>query len=152
MSSDYPHNVIVILSVKSGAKCESCKTSKLGRCSHVLALVLYIVDYVDKNGSRVTKLCTSSDCSWNKGKKCRKNPQHLSSAVHPTKRKVSARKVIDFHLRPQLYRQVKTTDINKFVINLQSNGQAIGETPMWTTQLQIHYDDCSLSEISIIDL
>ena len=43
MKNDYPHNVLVILSTKSGAvihaKCEPCKASQLGHCSHVLAVL-----------------------------------------------------------------------------------------------------------------
>ena len=43
MKSDLPHNVLIVLSVASGAvmhaSCEPCKVSALGRCSHVVAVL-----------------------------------------------------------------------------------------------------------------
>ena len=43
MKSDLPHNVLIVLSVASGAvmhaSCELCKISALGRCSHVVAVL-----------------------------------------------------------------------------------------------------------------
>ena len=60
MRTDLPHNVLVILSNTSGAmihgSCEPCKVSALGRCSHVVALLLllYVHDHVAKYGPTVT--------------------------------------------------------------------------------------------------
>ena len=91
MRSDYPHNVTVVLSVCSGAviyaSCYPCKASALGRCSHVVAVLLSIVDQVTLHGSRSTTPCTSQECTRNKGKKRKKNPQRISDAKYRTKRK-----------------------------------------------------------------
>ncbi|XP_031556776.1 uncharacterized protein LOC116293487, partial [Actinia tenebrosa] len=48
MKTDLPHNVLIILSIQSGAvihaSCEPCKASELGRCSHVVAVLLLLLD------------------------------------------------------------------------------------------------------------
>lgn len=84
MKTDLPHNVVVVLSVKSGAiihaSCEPCRASSLGRCSHVVAVSFTILDHVMKRGPIFSKPCTSQECSWNKGKKRNKNPNRLSEA------------------------------------------------------------------------
>ena len=78
MRGELPHNVLITISVQSGAvlhaTCEPCKVSALGRCSHVVAVLLLLVDHVKKYGSTVSTPCTSKECTWNKGKK-RKKPQ-----------------------------------------------------------------------------
>ena len=60
----------VTLSVNSGfvlaASCQ-CKSSALGRCSHVGALLLAIHDSL-LNGVNDTA-CTSNECEWNVGEK-----------------------------------------------------------------------------------
>ena len=62
MQSDFPHNVNIILSRKSGAvihaSCSSCKTSELGRFSHVVAVLLTLVDHVNNHGTKTTTPCT----------------------------------------------------------------------------------------------
>ena len=73
MRSDLPHNVLGILSNTRGAvmhaSCEPRKVAALGRCSHVVAVLFYLLDYIKENGPTVTVPCTSQPCSWNKGKK-----------------------------------------------------------------------------------
>lgn len=48
MKNQLPHNLLVILSVHSGAViyalCESCKADALGRCSHIVAVLLKLLD------------------------------------------------------------------------------------------------------------
>jgi hypothetical protein len=155
MSNDHPHNVLVILSTKSGAvihaNCEPCKASKLGRCSHVVAVLLYLVDHIAQHGYAVSTPCTSKECTWNKGKKRQKNPQRLSSTDYHTKRKRSQINVIDFDPRPRKYRKVTKNHINNFVSDLESSADA-EQTPMWTTQLYFHYNDYPLSEAHILEL
>ena len=84
MNTDFPHNVLVVLSVKSGAvihaSCHPCKASELGRCSHVVAVLLSLVDHVQKHGTIKTTPCTSKECTWNKGKK-RKPAKAISGEV-----------------------------------------------------------------------
>ena len=50
MRTELPHNVIVVISVNSGAvlhaSCEPCRASSLGRCSHVVAVLFSVLDYV----------------------------------------------------------------------------------------------------------
>ena len=44
MRADLPHNVFIVISTQSGAvlhaKCEPCKVSALGRCGHVVAVLI----------------------------------------------------------------------------------------------------------------
>ena len=149
MRTELPHNVVVIISVNSGAvlhaSCEPCRASSLGRCSHVVAVLFYVLDYVQKHGPVLTKPCTSQECSWNKGKKRDKNPKRLSGAKYPGKKKRAILSVIDFNPRPAKYRNVNVHHINKFLSNLQCLSQAEGEgISMWETQLQYIYDDYNL--------
>ena len=65
MTTELPHNVVVIISVNSGAvlhsSCEPCRASSLGRCSLVVAILFYLHDYVQKHGLVLTKPCTSQE-------------------------------------------------------------------------------------------
>lgn len=78
MNTDFPHNVLVVLSVKSGAvihaSCNPCKASELGRCSHVVAVLLYSSIMCKNIGKITTTPCTSKECTGNKGKKRKKKP------------------------------------------------------------------------------
>ncbi|CAH3175503.1 unnamed protein product, partial [Porites lobata] len=89
--SDLPHNVVVVLSLNSGAvihaSCEPCRVSSLGRCSHVVAVLFTVLDHTQKHGYVASKPCTSQECSWNKGKKRNKTPQRLSQATYDSKLK-----------------------------------------------------------------
>ena len=73
MRTELLHNVVVIISVNSGAllhaSCEPCRALSLGHCSHVVAVLFYVLDYVQKHGPVLTKPCASQECSWNKGNK-----------------------------------------------------------------------------------
>ena len=55
-------NVVVIISVNSGAflhsSCEPCWASPLGSCTHAVAVLFYVLDYVQKHGPVLTKPCT----------------------------------------------------------------------------------------------
>ena len=61
--------------------------AKLCRCSHVVAVLLSLIDHVQKHGVITTTPCTSQECAGNKGKKRKKNPERLSAAKHPSKLK-----------------------------------------------------------------
>lgn len=152
MRNELPRNVVVVLSVISGAvihaSCDPCRASSLGRCSHVVAALFVILHQVKKLGAVLSKPCTSKECSWNKGKKRDKNPQSLSGAVYPSKLRKSAEPVINFDPRPSDYRRVFPEHINRFAIALQSlsqdnDGQNIS---MWETQLKITYKDYDLAD------
>ena len=77
MRNELPHNVLIILSVSSGAvihpSCDPCKVSALGRCSHVVAVLFSLLDHVNEQGPTISTPCTSKECSWNKGKKREKS-------------------------------------------------------------------------------
>ena len=64
MRTELPHNVIVVISVNSGAvlhaSCEPCRASSLGRCSHVVAVLFSVLDYVQKHGPVLAKPCTTA--------------------------------------------------------------------------------------------
>ena len=73
MRTELPHNVVVIISVNSGAllhaSCEPCQALSLRHCSHVVAVLFYVLDYVQKHGPVLTKPCASQECSWKNGNK-----------------------------------------------------------------------------------
>ena len=95
MRTELPHHVIVVISVNSGAvlhaSCEPCRASSLGRCSHVVAVLFSVLDYVQKHGPVLAKPCTSEECSWNKGKKRNKNPGRISEEKCSSKKKLQSR-------------------------------------------------------------
>ena len=115
MRNELPHNVLIILSVSSGAlihaSCDPCKVSALGRCSHVVAVSFSLLDHVHVNeqGPTISTRCTSKECSWNKGKKRDKNPERLLEVKYPSKRKLSSTHVIDFDPRPKSFRRVTSS-------------------------------------------
>ena len=59
MRTELPHNVIVVISVNSGtvlhASREPCRASSLGCCSHVVAVLFSVLDYVKKHGPVLAK-------------------------------------------------------------------------------------------------
>ena len=136
------------------ASCEPCKVSALGRCSHVVAVLLFVLDHAEKHGHTASVACTSKPCTWNKGKRRDKNPQRLSDAVYPTKRKKSEGKLIDFDPRPKQFRNVTPQHINGLLSNLEriSANNRNGEMSMWETQLQMTFGDYALDEDRLEDL
>ena len=151
MNTDFPHNVLVVLSVKSGAVVHQLHViPELGRCSHVVAVLLSLVGHVRKHGT-ITTPCTSQECTWNKGKKRKKTPQRLSAAKYPSNVKKRKIEVIDFDPRPAKYRKVSSSHINNFVRNLQAISADQKKTAMWETQLTITYDDYNLEDTSVLE-
>ncbi|KAJ7377435.1 hypothetical protein OS493_029336 [Desmophyllum pertusum] len=148
MRTELPHNVIVVTSVNSGAvlhaSCEPCWASSLGRCSHVVAVLFSVLDYVQDHGPVLAQHCTSQECSWNKGKKRNKNPRRVSQAKYPSKKRQATLPVIDFDPRPANKREVKVHHINNFLSNIQALSQEDGGLSMWETQLQFTYYDYDL--------
>lgn len=156
MRSELPHNVLVVLSVASGAvihaSCDPCKVSALGRCSHVVAVLFSVLDHVNKHGPTLSTPCTSQECSWNKGKKREKNPQRLSDTNYLSKRKKGRIDVIDFDPRPIGNREIKPEHINKLVVNLQSLSTNTNGMSMWEVQLKMTYDDYELDNANAVIL
>ena len=91
MQSDFPHNVNIILSRKSGAvihaSCSPCKTWELGRCSHVVAVLLTLVDHVNNHGAKTTAPCTSKKYTWKKGQRRKKKKIHKNCLMRHTHKK-----------------------------------------------------------------
>ena len=153
MKSDLPHNVLIVLSVVSGAfmhaSCEPCKVSALGRCSHVVAVLFTLLDHVEKNGPTISTPVTSKECVWNKGKKRDKNPQRLSDVKYPSKRKLGTIDVIDFDPRPKSRRHMEARHINNLIKDLQVISQNTKDLSMWETQLEIRYEDYEVADINV---
>ena len=148
MRTEFPHNVIVVISVNSGAVlhalCEPCRASSLGRCSHVVAVLFSVLDYVKKHGPVLAKPCTSEECSWNKGRKRNKNPGRISKAKYNRKKKLATLHVIDFDPQPVKYREVTLIHVNGFLSALQALSKENEGISMWETQLQLTYKDYNL--------
>lgn len=147
MKNEYPLNVLVVLSNVSGfvsrASC-NCKSSALGRCVHVAALLLKLVEHIDKNGHRVTTPSTSKPCVWNRGKKRAKNPKPLHKTQYKSKRLADGR-VYNWDPRPKEHRGSLTNrQINDFIIDLQTISASTQEESMWETSLRIFYEDYEL--------
>ena len=153
MRSGLPHNVLIVLSVTSGAvihaSCQPCKVAALGRCSHVVAVLFTLLDHVQEHGAVLTKPCTSQECTLNKGKKRDKDPKRLSSTCYPSKRRKSSMAVADFDPRPAGYRQVNPEHINGLLRDLQGISTNNPQSSMWETQLQIAYQDYDICDIDV---
>ena len=156
MKSSLLHNVLIVLSVASGAvmhaSCEPCKVSALGRCSHVVTVLFTLLDHVEKNGPTISTPVTSKECVWNKGKKRDKNPQRLSDVKYPSKRKLGTVDVIDFDPRPKSRRHVEARHINNLIKDLQVISQNTKDLSMWETQLEIRYEDYEVADIDVSQL
>ena len=133
------------------ASCVPCKASELGCCSHVVAVLLSIVDHVKIHGPKTTTPCAGKECTWIIGRKRKKNPQRLSSADYPTKRKQSNIQVIDFDTGPEKYQRVTSDNINKFVLGSLSIAQDQETISMRETQLRISYKDYKLESTSLLE-
>ncbi|XP_025111588.1 uncharacterized protein LOC112574606 [Pomacea canaliculata] len=147
MKNEYPLDVLIVLSNVSGfvsrASC-NCKSSALGRCVHVAALLLKLVDHVEKHGHRVTTPSTSQPCVWNRGKKRSKNPKPLHEAEYKSKKFADGR-VYKWDPRPKEHRGSLTNrQINDFIIDLQNISASTQEESMWETSLRILYEDYDL--------
>ena len=152
MKTDLPHNVVVVLSLNSGAvihaSCKPCRASSLGRCSHVVAVLFSILDHVKKQGPILSKPCTSQEFSLNKGKKRNKNPRRVSDAKYQNKQKQSVAAVIDFDPRPLEYRKVSLVQINRLVSALSGMSKYSDGLSMWETQLKSTYKNYDLGNPS----
>ena len=150
--NELPHNVLMILSVTSGAvvhaSCHPCKVAALGRCSHVVAVLLSSLDHLIKMVLLYLHHVPARNAHGTRERKGRKT-QSLSSIEYPTKRKKSAVPVADFDPRPAGYRQVRQQQTNGYLRDLQSISSTSDEISMWETQFQFLYDYYQLDEIDV---
>ena len=93
------YDVQVTLSINSGfvvdASCH-CKSSVLGRCSHVGAVLVAMKSCllnIEQNTA-----CTSKPCEWNMGCKTGKDPGKVTEVTYKGKKAVGG--VIKFYCRP----------------------------------------------------
>ena len=152
MKSEYPLNVHVYISNASGyiksSGCD-CKASSLGRCAHVAAMLLMLSDFVTENGGMVHELSTSLPCTWNKGKKRKKNPNPLHMVTYKSSKRKNPSKLYNWDPRPKEYqKKVDIDQVSNFVKHLQSISQCRGLS-MWETVLKITYEDFELDEQDI---
>ena len=95
MKNILPLNVNVVISDVSRyvkvANCD-CKTSALGRCAHVAALLLKLSDAAHDKGSTI-KPSTSQPCTLNRGKKREK---HLSDYMKPNTAQANVNHLLNY--------------------------------------------------------
>ena len=149
MKTDFPLAVSIVLDNISGSvrhgEC-NCKASALGRCAHVSAVLLKLVQFLDTNDHKVSALpSTSQPCQWNRGKKRKKNPGKVhNSACWP---KESQSKLHDWDPRPINCRvDICDKSINSFITSLQGYSCKTGELSMWESTLQLKYKDYTLDD------
>ena len=141
MRTELPHKVIIVISVNSGAvlhaPCKPCRASSLGCCSHVVAVLFSVLDYVKKHGPMLAKPCTSEECTWNKDKEGNKNPRRISEAKYSSRKKQATLPVIDFDptLTPVKYREVTAIHVNGFLLALSGENEGIS---MWGNTAPVH--------------
>ena len=141
--NDKPYVVLVTLSQASDpardASC-NCKSSALGRCSHVSAVLQAILRQSEKKDD--AQACTDLPCKWNRGSK-RKNPQEVHKAVYLSYKDKTG--VSSFNPRPKEARTVQQKQINDLVCALQHANMVSNTTSMWQVVLEVKYEDCELS-------
>ena len=152
------YSVFVTLSTGTGfvrdSSCE-CKSSALGRCSHIAAVLYAVNDCLSTSDSTDTnEPCTSKPCTWNMGRKQKKNPMCITETKYKSKRKpVSS--IIEFDPRPESLRKTELTpeENDDFIKALQTfKPEGSQSVSMWETVLFIKYEDYNLSpdEISVL--
>ncbi|KAF5270036.1 hypothetical protein FQR65_LT05835 [Abscondita terminalis] len=126
-----------------GGQCE-CKQSSLGKCSHVSALLLFLVKFTDENGYEgVTS--TSKLREWGLGAKNR-TPGPVASKEYPVLRFQPIKRAL-FDPRPMHY--TRSISINNFISDLQCHP----ELSMFQTLLKLRYEDFTITQeyIDIIE-
>ena len=150
MKSDFPLNVTVVLNNISGSVAKGschCRASALGRCAHVAALLLKLIEFTNTQGHKVVIPSTSKACVWNRGKKRSKDPNPIHQTSYSSKKQNPGR-IYEWDPRPK-YLQKETIcskELNNFIKDLQKISSNTNEESMWETSLQITYEDYELSE------
>ena len=127
-----------------GGSCE-CKASAMGRCSHVCAVLLAIDDYIIEFGYEPTS-CTSKLCTWNQGRKTQKNPgiAHTKQYVkEKAKKRAFDASIIEHDSCPKNETPSAARSFNN---NFTATLTNTGNTSMWSTILQIQYEDYILTD------
>lgn len=146
---DVQYHVHVSIDFRTGTivdgSCE-CKSSAMGRCSHVCSLLLALDDYIIEFGYEPVA-GTSKLCSWNRGRKTKKNPGIAHEKMYPKKKPKTTTgnlaPVIAHDPRPV---ENQTSEHSRlFINNFTATLYSTQNTSMWSTILQYQYDDYSLT-------
>ncbi|XP_060588673.1 uncharacterized protein LOC132744083 [Ruditapes philippinarum] len=128
------YNVSITLHGNSGkvldASCD-CKASAMSRCNHIAALLFAVDDYILEYVHHIAS--TSKLCSWNKGRKNKRDPQPCHTATYSKKMKPD--RIIHFDPRPE--QQDHNSFINNFITTLPS----CHSSTMFQQILEINYED-----------
>lgn len=125
----------------------TCVGCALERCCHIAALMTFILEYVKEKGSIANKPSTSLPCTWNLGKKRKKDPKPLHMALYNSTNRRSSSKMYSWDPRPEKYRDIDMTCANNFVRDMQLASNS--EPSMWETILKFKYDDYELDDNDI---
>ena len=143
MKNDIPLNASATISKINGfikkATC-TCRAKSLERCCHIAALLIYLSDYVTKNGCTVNQPSTSLPCSWNQGKKRKKNPIPVQEARYESSKRGDPSKLYGWDPRPIRYRKASNILMNNFVRDMQGINNK-GTPSMWETVLKVKHED-----------
>ena len=118
----------------------ACKSSSMGRCSHIAGLLFALEDYTIQFGHKPTS-STSKLCQWNVGRKKRNNPQPAHEANYNNK-KATPNRIITHDPRPMgsETEQSNRNFANMFIATLPN----VANNTMFATVLEIVYEDYTL--------
>lgn len=117
------------------ASCD-CKSSEMGRCNHVAALLFAIEDFTLQFGYE-TPACTSVLCTWNVGRKKHRDPKPAHEQMYT--KKAAPDRIINFDPRPQDERTETSED--QFATEFIKNLPLSGPSTVFSHLLEIKYDD-----------
>lgn len=144
---DVFYDTTVTLSSQSGfvkdASC-NCVASGMGRCNHVAALLFAMLDYMERYGHEPAA-STSMKCTWNVGRKRKKNPQKAQDSVKLSGKKKKVHDIIKFDPRPPSLCEPGENGSKRDL--LWSLGCYRLNDSMWNTVLFHTYSDFELDSV-----
>ncbi|XP_048730406.2 uncharacterized protein LOC125647675 [Ostrea edulis] len=129
------YHVTLTLGSPSGkildASCD-CKASAMGRCNHIASLLFALEDYTLQFGYD-PDACTSKLCTWNVGRKAKRQPQPCYSTSYNKKLKADRYR----NYNPMTTKLDETKFANEFIATLPNSGSYC----MFDQILEIEYSD-----------
>ncbi|XP_056023104.1 uncharacterized protein LOC130046326 isoform X2 [Ostrea edulis] len=113
------------------ASCD-CKASAMGRCNHIASLLFALEDYTLQFGYD-PDACTSKLCTWNVGRKAKRQPQPCYSTSYNKKLKADRYR----NYNPMTTKLDETKFANEFIATLPNSGSFC----MFDQILEIEYSD-----------
>ena len=99
-------------------------------------------DYITEHGYIVKDACT-----WNKGKKCQKEPKALHKVNYPSSKRIAADSLYNWDPCPPELRQCDRNLCNQFVLDLKKISAECGKISMWETSLSYYeYEDFTVED------